>query len=70
MIITKLRYEALLDTISELQNGIKIRDQYIENLKKDIRVIKHDRDIMFNIIKGNDPFNIDYPNKDKGVKFR
>lgn len=69
MIITKLRYEALLDTISELQNGIKLRDQYIENLKKDIRVIKHDRDLMLNIIKGNDPFNIDYPN-DKGVKFR
>lgn len=69
MIITKLRYEALLDTISELQNGIKIRDQYIENLKKDIRVIKHDRDIMLNIIKGTDPFDIDYPN-DKGVKFR
>ena len=70
MIITKARYEALLDTISELQNGIKLRDQYIENLKKDIKVVERDRDLMLNIIKGNDPFNIDYPNKDKGVKFR
>ena len=69
MIITKARYESLLDTISELQNGIKLRDQYIENLKKDIRVIKHDRDLMLNIIKGGAPYNIDYPN-DKGVKFR
>lgn len=70
MIITKIRYEALLDTISELQNGIKLRDQYIENLRKNIKAITRDRDIMLNIIKGNDPFNIDYPNKDKGVKFR
>lgn len=69
MSISRLRYEALLDQISKLENDIKIRDQYIENLKMYIRVIKHDRDIMLNIIKGTDPFDIDYPN-DKGVKFR
>ena len=69
MIITRSHYEALLDTISKLENDIKIRDQYIENLRKDVKAITRDRDIMFNIIKGNDPYNIDYPN-DKGVKFR
>ena len=70
MIITRSHYEALLDTISKLENDIKIRDQYIENLRKDVKAITRDRDIMFNIIKGNDPYNIDYPNKDKGVQFR
>ena len=70
MIITKARYEALLDTITELNNGIKLRDQYIENLRKDIKVVTHERDMMLKVIQGQNPFDIDYPNKDKGVKFR
>ena len=55
MFIYKKRYEALISTIIELKHEIKIRDQYIECLKRDINLLK---------IRNN--FNIDFPNSTKG----
>ena len=59
MFIRKFTYDSMLDLIS-------MQAKEILDLHSQVRSLKNDKKILLNMLKGNDPFDIDFPNSTKG----
>ena len=45
---------------------ISMQAKEILDLHSQVRSLKNDKKILLNMLKGNDPFDIDFPNSTKG----
>lgn len=59
MFIRKFTYDSMLDLIS-------MQAKEILELHSQVRSLKNDKKILLNMLKGTDPFDIDFPNSKKG----
>ena len=62
MFISKLRYDTLIETIASSTDTINTAYEYIEKLKAENRQLRQDKILLLNMLKGSDPFDIDFPN--------
>ena len=62
MFISKLRYDALIETIPESTKTLNTAYEYIEKLKAENKQLRHDKVLLLNMLKGSDPFDINFPN--------
>ena len=66
MFISKLRYDALIETISDSTKTINTAYEYIEKLKAENKQLRTEKVILQNMLRDNTPNNIDFPNSTKG----
>lgn len=66
MFISKLRYDALIESIADSTKTINTAYEYIEKLKAENKQLRQDKVLLLNMLKGTDPFNIDYPDTKGG----
>lgn len=62
MFISKIRYDALIETISNSTKTLNTAYEYIEKLKAENKQLRQDKVLLLNMLKGSDPFDIDFPN--------
>ena len=66
MFISKIRYDALIETISDSTKTINTAYEYIEKLKAENKQLRTEKVILQNMLRDNTPYNIDFPNSTKG----
>ena len=62
MFISKIRYDALIETIADSTKTLNTAYEYIEKLKAENKQLRQDKVLLLNMLKGSDPFDIDFPN--------
>ena len=58
MFIRKFTYDSMLDLIS-------MQAKEILELHSQVRTLQNDKRLLLNMLKGTDPFDIDFPNTDR-----
>ena len=62
MFISKIRYDALIETIADSTKTLNTAYEYIEKLKAENKQLRQDKVLLLNMLKGSDPFDINFPN--------
>ena len=66
MFISKVRYDALIESMADATKTLHTAYEYIEKLKAENKQLRQDKILLLNMLKGTDPYNIDFPNSQKG----
>lgn len=66
MFIRRFRYISMLELIAEQKKVIATYQAYLEKVKQENKQLRTDKVILQNMLRDNNPYNIDFPNSMKG----